>query len=66
MLENIFTLFMLILLQLVLGFDNLLYISIESKSAPPDKQNYVRKLGIGGYIDGSMWFLVLFLLLKAT
>ena len=30
-LENLFTLIMLILLQAVLGFDNLLYISIESK-----------------------------------
>ncbi len=38
---------MLVLLQAVLGFDNLLYISIESKRAPEDKQSYVRKLGIG-------------------
>ena len=47
MLENIFTLLMLILLQVVLGFDNLLYISIESKRAPEEKQSYVRKMGIG-------------------
>ena len=46
MLENIFTLLMLILLQVVLGFDNLLYISLESKNAPKERQNYVRKLGI--------------------
>ncbi len=46
-LENVFTLFMLILLQAVLGIDNLLYISLESKNAPVDKQSYVRKLGIG-------------------
>lgn len=46
-LNNLFTLFMLILLQAVLGFDNLLYISLESKNAPPDKQSYVRKVGIG-------------------
>lgn len=38
---------MLVLLQAVLGFDNLLYISLESKSAPPDKRSYVRKMGIG-------------------
>ncbi|MEO1859157.1 MAG: TerC family protein [Verrucomicrobiales bacterium] len=38
---------MLLLLQAVLGFDNLLYISIESKRAPKEKQAYVRKLGIG-------------------
>ena len=46
MAENIFTLFMLILLQIVLGFDNLLYISLESKNAPKEKQAYVRKIGI--------------------
>lgn len=38
---------MLIMLQAVLGFDNLLYISLESQRVPEDKQNYVRKLGIG-------------------
>ena len=46
MVENIFTLLMLILLQVVLGFDNLLYISLESKNAPRERQNYVRKVGI--------------------
>lgn len=46
-LDNLFTLCMLILLQAVLGFDNLLYISLESKRAPVDKQAMVRKLGIG-------------------
>ncbi|OIQ28376.1 MAG: tellurium resistance protein TerC [Bacteroidetes bacterium MedPE-SWsnd-G2] len=46
MLENIFTLLMLVLLQAVLGFDNLLYISLESKRAPKEKQAYVRKVGI--------------------
>lgn len=46
MLENVFTLIMLILLQGVLGFDNLLYISLESKRAPIEKQAYVRKVGI--------------------
>jgi len=30
-----------------LGFDNLLYISLESKRAPEDKQKFVRQLGIG-------------------
>lgn len=47
MLENILTLLMLILLQAVLGFDNLLYISLESKRAPTDKQSMVRTVGIG-------------------
>ncbi len=47
MLENIFTLLMLILLQAVLGFDNLLYISLESKRAPEESQKMVRSIGIG-------------------
>ncbi len=52
MFENLFTLgnlvdlVMLVMLQAVLGFDNLLYISLESRRAPADKQSYVRKMGI--------------------
>ena len=46
-LENLFTLAMLILLQAVLGFDNLLYISIESKRVAPQSQAMVRRVGIG-------------------
>lgn len=38
---------MLILLQAVLGFDNLLYISLESKRAPKEQQAFVRNVGIG-------------------
>jgi predicted tellurium resistance membrane protein TerC len=45
--DSLFTLVMLVLLQVVLGFDNLLYISLESKKAPAEKQSYVRKLGVG-------------------
>lgn len=37
---------MLIMLQAVLGFDNLLYISLESQKAPVEKQSFVRKWGI--------------------
>ena len=44
--SSIGTLLMLIVLQLVLGFDNLLYIALESKKAPKENQEYVRKLGI--------------------
>lgn len=44
---NLGTLLMLILLQAVLGFDNLLYISLESKRAPEADQPRVRMLGIG-------------------
>jgi predicted tellurium resistance membrane protein TerC len=40
------TLAILILLQAVLGFDNLLYISIESKRVTEDKQAYVRRVGL--------------------
>ena len=46
-LENFFTLMMLVLLQAVLGFDNLLYISLESKRVSKDKQQGVRRIGIG-------------------
>jgi predicted tellurium resistance membrane protein TerC len=46
MAEIIFTLLMLVMLQAVLGFDNLLYISLESKKAPQADQKRVRKVGI--------------------
>ena len=46
MAEVIFTLLMLIMLQAVLGFDNLLYISLESKKAPENDRKRVRKIGI--------------------
>ena len=45
--ENFFTLLMLIALQAVLGFDNLLYISIESKRVEKSRQAFVRHAGIG-------------------
>ncbi len=47
MVENLLTLLMLIFLQAVLGFDNLLYISLESKRVEEDKQKKVRTWGIG-------------------
>ena len=47
MVEHLITLALLILLQAVLGFDNLLYISLESKRVAPDKQAMVRRFGIG-------------------
>jgi predicted tellurium resistance membrane protein TerC len=46
MAEILFTLLMLVMLQAVLGFDNLPYISLESKKAPLDDQKRVRKVGI--------------------
>ena len=45
-LADLMTLGMLILLQAVLGFDNLLYISLESKRAPESEQKRVRWIGI--------------------
>lgn len=44
--ENLGNLLMLCFLQAVLGFDNLLYISIESQRAPTAQQAAVRKWGI--------------------
>ncbi|MEO1491858.1 MAG: tellurium resistance protein TerC [Pseudomonadota bacterium] len=45
-LENLFNLLVLLFLQAVLGFDNLLYISIESQRAPVEVQKQVRRNGI--------------------
>ena len=45
-LDNFVTLLILIFLQAVLGLDNLLYLSIESKRVPPEDQARVRKIGI--------------------
>ena len=45
-LENLGNLIMLCFLQAVLGFDNLLYISIESQRAPVALQKAVRFWGI--------------------
>jgi len=46
MIQDLLTLLILIGLQAVLGFDNLLYISLESKRAPKEKQKAVRLWGI--------------------
>lgn len=45
--SGFFTLLMLLALQAVLGFDNLLYISIESKRVGEEKAAMVRRWGIG-------------------
>lgn len=55
------TLLMLTLLQVVLGFDNLLYISLESNRAPVEEQARVRKLGIGLAIGLRILLLVVLL-----
>ena len=61
-LGNLVDLALLVLLQAVLGFDNLLYISLESQRAPADKQASVRKWGIG--LAVAFRIILLFLLLK--
>ncbi len=60
--EIVMTLGMLVLLQAVLGFDNLVYISLESQRAPESQQSFVRKWGIG--IAVGLRIVLLFLLLK--
>jgi len=60
--ENLLTLMMLTLLQAVLGFDNLLYISLESQRVEPARQASLRKLGIG--LAVILRLLLLFVLMK--
>lgn len=64
LIENLMTLGMLVLLQAVLGFDNLLYISLESKHAPEDKRQKVRAWGIGIAIVLRIGLLCLLVFLK--
>lgn len=52
----------LLFLQAVLGFDNLLYISIESKRAPAEKQASVRRNGI--LIAIAMRIILLFVMVQ--
>ncbi len=61
--ENLLTLLMLTLLQAVLGFDNLLYISMESKRVAPEKQQFARRLGVGLAIG--LRIVLLFVLIEA-
>lgn len=60
--DNLVTLALLVLLQAVLGFDNLLYISLESKRAPAESQAKVRRLGIG--IAIALRIILLFVLIQ--
>jgi predicted tellurium resistance membrane protein TerC len=61
--ENLAALAMLTVLQAVLGFDNLLYISIESKRVEASKQAAVRRLGIGLAI--ALRIILLFVVIEA-
>ena len=62
-LDNLFTLAMLVFLQAVLGFDNLLYISLESKRVAEDKRQMVRRVGIALAIV--LRIVLLFVVVKA-
>ncbi|MGB3245285.1 MAG: tellurium resistance protein TerC [Sulfitobacter sp.] len=61
--ENLGNLVMLCFLQAVLGFDNLLYISIESQRAPVAQQSAVRKWGI--LIAVALRVVLLFVMIQA-
>jgi len=61
--DNLLTLLMLVLLQAVLGFDNLLYVAIESKRAPAESQRRVRQIGIGTAII--LRIILLFVVIEA-
>ncbi len=60
--DDILSLLMLIALLAVLGFDNLLYISLESKRAPEHQQAKVRRWGIG--LAVGLRIVLLFALIK--
>ncbi len=60
--DNIANLCVLLFLQAVLGFDNLLYISIESKRAPAHQQSAVRRWGI--LIAVALRVVLLFVMIK--
>lgn len=60
--ENLFTLGMLVMLQAVLGFDNLLYIALESKRVEESRQASLRRWGIG--LAVLLRIILLFALLK--
>jgi len=60
--ENLANLGVLVFLQAVLGFDNLLYISIESQRAPEAQRAMVRKAGI--LIAVALRIVLLFVMIK--
>ena len=61
-LDHLISLGLLVILQAVLGFDNLLYISLESKRAPKHQQAMVRRFGIG--LAVGLRIVLLFVLLQ--
>ncbi|MFP6687311.1 MAG: hypothetical protein VB934_21505 [Polyangiaceae bacterium] len=63
MASDLMTLAILVVLQAVLGFDNLLYISIESKRVEEDKQAMVRRVGL--VLAIALRIVLLFVVIKA-
>ncbi len=63
--DNLANLGVLIFLQAVLGFDNLLYISIESQRAPEESRVKVRRWGIGIALVLRVVFLYVVMILVA-
>ena len=61
-LENLTTFLILTALETVLGFDNLLYISIEAKRVGAASEAYVRRMGI--IIAIALRIVLLFVVLK--
>ena len=61
-LENLTTFLILTALETVLGFDNLLYISIEAKRTGEKSEAYVRRMGI--FLAIGLRILLLFVVLK--
>ena len=60
--QNLITLVILTALEVVMGFDNLLYISIDARRAAPERQAFVRRAGT--LISLAMGVVLLFVLLK--
>ena len=60
--EHFTTFLILTALETVLGFDNLLYISIEAKRVGKDKEAYVRRMGI--VLAIALRIVLLFVVLK--
>ncbi|MDE2385206.1 MAG: tellurium resistance protein TerC [Alphaproteobacteria bacterium] len=60
--SGLFTVLILTALEVVMGFDNLLYISIDARRAAPERQAFVRRAGT--VISLAMSVLLLFVLLE--
>ncbi len=60
--SGFFTVLILSALEVVMGFDNLLYISIDARRAAPENQSYVRRAGT--LISLAMSVVLLFVILE--